>query len=82
LWWEDDKLGALEKVKRAFVFPNLWPKQKDILKDRLKLSLYKFTERFFYTLGGAPIVVLGYSASNSNFVEFTNVGSVFMAMQN
>ena len=59
-----------------------WLRQKDILKDKLKPSLYKFTERFFFTLGGAPVVVLCYSASNSNFVEFTNVGSVFMAMQN
>jgi len=80
--WRFIVLSGQKKEDYLQFSQKAWLKQKDILKDKLKPSLYKFTERFFYTLGGAPVVVLCYSASNSNFVEFTNVGSVFMAMQN
>jgi len=38
-----------------------WFGIKDILEKRLKPSLYQFTERFFYTLGDAPVVVHCYS---------------------
>ncbi|MEC7182094.1 MAG: nitroreductase family protein [Bdellovibrionota bacterium] len=80
--WRFIVLSGEKKEEYLEFCQKAWLKQKDVLKDKLKPSLYEFTERFFYTLGGAPVVVLCYSASNSNFVEFTNVGSVFMAMQN
>ena len=59
-----------------------WGKIKDILKNKLKPSLYDFTERFFYTLGGAPIVVFCYSYNSPDEKHLTSVGSVYMAIQN
>jgi len=59
-----------------------WLKIKDILVQRLKPSLYDFTERFFYTLGEAPIVVLCYSINTADEKYLTSVGSVYMAVEN
>ncbi|MBT4760105.1 MAG: hypothetical protein HOO06_00270 [Bdellovibrionaceae bacterium] len=59
-----------------------WQGIKDILKKRLKPSLYEFTERFFYTLGGAPVVVLCYSNNDETEKKLTSIGSVYMAIQN
>jgi nitroreductase len=59
-----------------------WLGIKDILEKRLKPSLYQFTERFFYTLGDAPVVILCYSWNDSEERHHTSIGSVYMAVEN
>jgi hypothetical protein len=59
-----------------------WLGIKDLLEKRLKPSLYQFTERFFYTLGDAPVVILCYSVNDSDEKHLTSVGSVYMAVEN
>ena len=59
-----------------------WLGIKDILQKRLKPSLYQFTERFFYTLGDAPVVVLCYAVQDSEERYLTSIGSVYMAVEN
>src|SRR5690606_13383994 len=41
-----------------------WLSINDVLEKRLKPSLYKFTERFFYTLGDAPVVIMAFAEIN------------------
>ena len=59
-----------------------WLGIKDILQKKLKPSLYEFTERFFYTLGDAPVVVLCYSLNSPDERHYTSIGSVYMAVEN
>lgn len=59
-----------------------WLGIKDILEKRLKPSLYQFTERFFYTLGDAPVVILCYSQNDPEEHDLTSMGSVYMAVEN
>ncbi len=59
-----------------------WLGIKDILEKRLKPSLYEFTERFFYTLGDAPVVILCYSNNDKDERYLTSIGSVYMAVEN
>lgn len=59
-----------------------WESIKDVLQERLKPSLYEFTERFFYTLGNAPIVIFAYSQNTPEEKYLTSVGSVYMAVEN
>lgn len=59
-----------------------WMGIKDVLEKRLKPSLYEFTQRFFYTLGDAPVVVLCYSYNDAEERYHTSVGSVYMAVEN
>jgi nitroreductase len=59
-----------------------WLGIKDILQKRLKPSLYEFTERFFYTLGNAPVMILCYSMNDEEEKYLTSVGSVYMAVEN
>ncbi len=59
-----------------------WLGIKDILEKRLKPSLYQFTERFFFTLGEAPVVILCYSYNDSEERYHTSIGSVYMAVEN
>lgn len=59
-----------------------WLGIKDVLEKRLKPSLYKFTERFFYTLGDAPVVILCYSHNDADERYHTSIGSVYMAVEN
>ena len=59
-----------------------WLGIKDILQKRLKPSLYDFTERFFYTLGDAPVIIFCYSVNDSEERYLTSIGSVYMAVQN
>lgn len=59
-----------------------WLGIKDILKERLKPSLYEFTERFFFTLGNAPVIIFCYSHNDSNERYHTSIGSVYMAAEN
>jgi nitroreductase len=59
-----------------------WTKIQPILEKQLKPSLYQFTERFFYTLGEAPVVVVCYSNNNPLENHKTSIGSVYMAVEN
>lgn len=59
-----------------------WLGIKDILEKRLKPSLYQFTERFFYTLGDAPAIILCYSFNDAEERYHTSIGSVYMAVEN
>lgn len=59
-----------------------WLGIKDILKERLKPSLYDFTERFFFTLGEAPVLIFCYSLNTKDEKYLTSVGSVYMAVEN
>ena len=59
-----------------------WLGIKDVLKNRLKPSLYEFTERFFYTLGNAPVIIFCYSHNSSEERYLTSIGSVYMAVEN
>lgn len=59
-----------------------WLGIKDVLRQRLKPSLYDFTERFFFTLGDAPVLVFCYSNNSPEERHYTSIGSVYMAVQN
>lgn len=59
-----------------------WEGIKDILQKRLKPSLYEFTERFFYTLGDAPVIIFAYSHNDAEERYHTSIGSVYMAVEN
>lgn len=59
-----------------------WLGIKDILQKKLKPSLYDFTERFFYTLGQAPVLIFAYSINSPEEKDLTSIGSVYMALQN
>lgn len=59
-----------------------WLGIKDILQKKLKPSLYDFTERFFYTLGDAPVVIFAYSVNSAEERYHTSIGSVYMAVEN
>ncbi len=59
-----------------------WLSIKDKLAKKLKPSLYQFTERFFYTLGDAPVLIFAYSNSYPEERHQTSLGSVYMAVQN
>lgn len=59
-----------------------WLNIKDILKQRLKPSLYDFTERFFFTLGEAPVLLFCYTVNSPDEKDLTSIGSVYMAVEN
>ena len=59
-----------------------WVNIQPILQKQLKPSLYEFTERFFYTLGDAPVVILCYTLNTPQEHELTSAGSVYMAVEN
>jgi nitroreductase len=59
-----------------------WLNIKEILQQRLKPSLYQFTERFFFTLGEAPVLIFCYSINTPDEKYLTSIGSVYMAAEN
>lgn len=59
-----------------------WLGIKDILQKTLKPSLYDFTERFFFTLGNAPVIIFAYSHNSEEERYHTSIGSVYMAVEN
>ncbi|MBX2987953.1 MAG: nitroreductase family protein [Bdellovibrionaceae bacterium] len=59
-----------------------WLGIKDILQQRLKPSLYQFTERFFFTLGDAPVLIFCYSHNTPDERYHTSIGSVYMGVEN
>jgi len=67
---------ALEVTQHA------WSNIRPLLEKRLKPSLYAFTERFFYTLGGAPVIIFAYNKPHPEENNQTSLGSVYMAVEN
>lgn len=59
-----------------------WLGIKDVLQKKLKPSLYEFTERFFFTLGDAPILIFCYSSNTPEEHYLTSIGSIYMAVEN
>lgn len=59
-----------------------WLGIKDQLEKKLKPSLYQFTERFFFTMGGAPVVVMAFAEINDQDNPQTQVGNVYLAIEN
>lgn len=59
-----------------------WLGIKEILQKKLKPSLYDFTERFFFTLGDAPVVIFAYAHNSAEERYHTSIGSVYMAVEN
>jgi nitroreductase len=59
-----------------------WQAVKDVLEKRLKPSLYKFTERFFFTLGDAPVLILAFAELNEMDHRQTQIGNVYLAVEN
>lgn len=59
-----------------------WLGIKDSLQKRLKPSLYDFTERFFFTLGDAPVLMFVYSHNDADERYHTSIGSVYMSVEN
>jgi nitroreductase len=59
-----------------------WLGIKNVLQKKLKPSLYEFTERFFFTLGDAPVIIFCYTKNDPTERYLTSVGSVYMAVQN
>lgn len=59
-----------------------WLGIKDVLQAKLKPSLYEFTERFFFTLGDAPVIIFCYSQNSEAERHYTSIGSVYMAVEN
>lgn len=59
-----------------------WLGIKSILQQKLKPSLYEFTEKFFFTLGEAPVIIFAYSHNSPEERYHTSIGSVYMAVEN
>lgn len=59
-----------------------WLSIKDILEKRLKPSLYQFTERFFFTMGGAPVIIIAFAEINDQDHPQTQIGNVYLAVEN
>ena len=59
-----------------------WLGIKDVLQKKLKPSLYEFTERFFFTLGDAPVIIFCFSENSPEERHYTSIGSVYMAVEN
>jgi len=59
-----------------------WLSLKDILQRKLKPSLYEFTQRFFFTLGEAPVIIFAYCCNDPEEHHYTSLGGVYMAVEN
>lgn len=59
-----------------------WLSIKDSLEKRLKPSLYQFTERFFFTLGDAPVVIIAFAEIGPEDHPQTQLGNVYLAVEN
>jgi nitroreductase len=59
-----------------------WLSIKDSLAKRLKPSLYEFTERFFFTLGDAPVILIAFAEIGLEDHPQTQLGNVYLAVEN
>jgi len=80
--WRFHVIRGAKREEYLALSQKSWLGIKDILEKRLKPSLYQFTERFFYTLGEAPVVILCYSYNDQEERYHTSIGSVYMAVEN
>ena len=80
--WRFFVLSGKKRDEYVKLSQKSWIGIKDVLEKRLKPSLYQFTERFFFTLGEAPVVVLAYSYNDAEERYLTSIGSVYMAVEN
>lgn len=80
--WRFFVLQGQKRDEYVTLSQKTWASIKDVLEKRLKPSLYQFTERFFYTLGDAPVVVLCYTQNDPEEHDLTSMGSVYMAVEN
>lgn len=80
--WQFFVLQGSHKDQYLQYSQKAWEGSREILEKRLKPSLYQFTERFFYTLGNAPILIFAYNKPNPEENNQTSLGSVYMAVQN
>lgn len=80
--WRFYVLRGKKRDEYVTLSQKTWLGIKDVLQKRLKPSLYEFTERFFFTLGDAPVVLLCYSYNDSEERYHTSIGSVYMAVEN
>lgn len=80
--WKYYVLTGAKRDQYVEMSKKTWAAIQPVLEKQLKPSLYQFTERFFYTLGDAPVVVLCYSNSNPSERYHTSIGSVYMGVEN
>jgi nitroreductase len=80
--WRFYVLTGTKRDEYVEMSKKTWTSIQPILEKQLKPSLYKFTERFFYTLGDAPVVILCYSRNNPLEHHMTSAGGVYMAVEN
>lgn len=80
--WKFYVLRGTKRDQYVELSKKTWTSLQPVLEKQLKPSLYKFTERFFYTLGDAPVVILCYSNSNPQERYHTSIGGVYMAVEN
>ncbi|MCM2280208.1 MAG: nitroreductase family protein [Bdellovibrionaceae bacterium] len=80
--WRFFVLTGPKRDEYVLLSQKSWLGIKDVLERRLKPSLYQFTERFFYSLGDAPVVILCYSMNDAEERYHTSIGSVYMAVEN
>ncbi len=80
--WKFYVLRGDKRDQYVEISKKTWTAIQPILEKQLKPSLYKFTERFFFTLGDAPVVILCYSNNNPQEKHYTSIGSVYMAVEN
>jgi nitroreductase len=59
-----------------------WLSIKDVLSKRLKPSLYEFTERFFFTMGNAPVIIIAFAEINDQDQRQTQIGNVYISVEN
>lgn len=72
-----------EKKKQYLALSQMaWLHVKDVLEKRLKPSLYAFTERFFFTLGDAPVIILALAELSGDDNPQTQIGNVYLAIEN
>lgn len=72
------------KKLRDFVkiYAKSWRFVKPTLENKLKPKILDLTEKFFYTIGNAPAVILVFSDKLPGEEYITTIGSVFLAVQN
>lgn len=80
--WKFYVLRGTKRDQYVEMSKKTWTSIQPVLEKQLKPSLYKFTERFFFTLGDAPVVIVCYSNSNPQERYHTSIGSVYMAVEN
>ena len=80
--WRFYVLKGKELDEFGKIYKKSWKYVKPTLQDKLKPKILELTERFFYTIGRAPVVILIFSDKLPGEEYITTIGSVFLAIQN